>query len=89
MGLLEHVHLSGYFPRKSCQKIEPAGEWEKALRAWKHLVCHGLAGGGSHLPGSWVVIGGHQHECALWNFFKEFHQQLHFCGRKESRVLVV
>lgn len=47
----------------------------KGMQGWEALVhfTHHLAGGGPHLLGPWVVIGGHQHQCAIWNFSKESH----------------
>lgn len=73
------VYLSGYFPRRSCWKIKPAGERGKALIGLGSIwfaSTHGPAGGGSHLLGSWVIIGGHKHQRTLWNFLKEFLQEL-------------
>lgn len=59
----------------------------KQLAVWQCVICFslGLAGGGAHLLGSWVIVGGHQHQRACWNFFKEFHQEARIWGRKENQ----
>ena len=43
------------------------------------------AGRCSHLLGPWVVVGSHQDQHLLWNFFKEFCQEASVWGRNEKR----
>lgn len=41
-----------------------------------------------HLLGPWVIIGGHQHQRAIWNFCKEVQQELGFWERKKREALI-
>lgn len=72
MSLLEHLsgHMPGYFLRRSCQMRSWQERGTQGLEALVHFTHH-LAGGGPHLLGPWVIIGGQQHQCAIWNFSKE------------------
>jgi hypothetical protein len=74
--------LSGYFEEGGL-----SGKWGSGCRCGsiRFVSSCSLAGGVFHLLGPWVIIGGYQHQGAIWNFRKEVQQELGvWGGRKEA-----